>query len=563
LCFTGVSATHIRLIMHVNILLSSLVGILICTAPTLADQTYIVQSSTNWGIWQGWGTSLAWWGKVFGNRDDVSKIFFTTTSTTLNGQSIPGLGFNIVRYNAGACSSNTYQGSKMVKSTTIKPWRQMDGFWLDGTSTSPTSSSWNWSVDANQRMAMTKARDNGANIFELFSNSPMWWQCKNHNPSGASDGSENIMASSLQQHAYYMATIAKYAISNWGITFATVEPFNEPSGNWWTANGKQEGCNMKAATQSTIINYLRTELNNQGLSSMKIAASDETSVDQSASTWRALTTAAKDNVFRINLHGYQGTGGNRAAMYTLASSAGKVLWNSEYGENDATGVRLVTSLMLDLHRLHPTAWSYWQPLDAGGWGLIDANNDAATLGAVSQKYYAVAQFTRHIRQGMTILDGGSDTVVAALDSKNNKLIIVAVNLGAAQYLNFDLSAFSGVTNGATVPRWYTQLGSSGSRYVSSPTDTVISGMKFKSYFDTNVIQTFEVSLGAGTGGPTTTMKTTTTSATSSKPTTTTMSSGGGTVAQFGQCGGKDWAGGTVCVSPFTCKASNEYYSQCL
>ena len=493
-------------IMYISILLSSLVGILIYTVPTLADQTFTVKSSTNWGLWQGWGTSLAWWGKVFGNRDDVSKIFFTTSYSTLNGQSIPGLGLNIVRYNAGACSYNTYQGATMVKSTTIKPWRQMDGYWLDWASTSPTSSSWNWSVDSNQRMAMSKARDNGANIFELFSNSPMWWMCKNHNPSGASDGSENIMPSNLRQHALYMATVAKYASVNWGITFDTVEPFNEPSGTWWTANGKQEGCYMKAATQSTIINYLRTELNNQGLSSMNIAASDETSIDSASATWRSLTAAAISNVNRINVHGYQGTGGNRAALYNTAVSAGKALWNSEYGENDATGIRLVSSLMLDLRRLHPTAWSYWQVLDSGGWGLIDANNDAATLGAVSQKYYAVAQFSRHIRQGMTILDGGSDSVVAARDSKNGKLIIVAVNLSTTgQYFTFDLSAFAGVTNGATVPRWYTQLGSSGSRYVSAPSDTTISGLKFKSYFNPNVIQTFEVSIGSGNGGPTTSM----------------------------------------------------------
>ncbi|CZT03797.1 related to Endo-beta-1,6-galactanase [Rhynchosporium agropyri] len=483
--------------MYFNFFLSSLVGILIYIAPTLADQTYTVQSSTNWGIWEGWGTSLAWWGKVYGDRDDLSKIFFTTTSTTLNGASIPGLGLNIVRYNAGAGSSSTYQGKKMVKSTTIKPWRQLDGFWVNGNSTSPTSSSWDWSVDANQRMALTKARDNGANIFELFSNSPMWWQCKNQNPSGASDGSENILASSLQQHAYYLATIAKHAIANWGITFSTVEPFNEPSMIWWRANGKQEGSYMKPDTQSTIINYLRAELDKQGLSSMKIAASDETSVDQAAATWRALTTDARNNVYRINHHGYEGIGGNRAALYTLASSAGKALWNSEYGEKDSTGVQLVANVMLDLHRLHPTAWSYWQALDSGGWGLIDSDRDAATVGAVSSKYYALAHFTRHIRQGMKILDGGSDTVVAALDSKKNKLIIVAVNFGVAQYLNFDLSKFSGVTNGATVTRWSTQLGETGSRYILHPNDTILSGAKFRSFFSTNVIQTFEVSLGAG------------------------------------------------------------------
>ncbi|EUC55046.1 glycoside hydrolase family 61 protein [Rhizoctonia solani AG-3 Rhs1AP] len=37
----------------------------------------------------------------------------------------------------------------------------------------------------------------------------------------------------------------------------------------------------------------------------------------------------------------------------------------------------------------------------------------------------------------------------------------------------------------------------------------------------------------------------------------------GTVAQYGQCGGLTYTGPTTCVSPSTCKKSNDYYSQCL
>ncbi|KAF4611595.1 hypothetical protein D9613_003651 [Agrocybe pediades] len=58
--------------------------------------------------------------------------------------------------------------------------------------------------------------------------------------------------------------------------------------------------------------------------------------------------------------------------------------------------------------------------------------------------------------------------------------------------------------------------------------------------------------------------------TSSAPptTTSTPSSGGGgggsgTAAHYGQCGGIGWTGPTTCASPYTCQASNAYYSQCL
>ncbi|KAJ7131543.1 glycosyl hydrolase family 61-domain-containing protein [Mycena crocata] len=60
---------------------------------------------------------------------------------------------------------------------------------------------------------------------------------------------------------------------------------------------------------------------------------------------------------------------------------------------------------------------------------------------------------------------------------------------------------------------------------------------------------------------------TTAATTSTKATTTTSSSTGPTTGpaapQYGQCGGQGWTGATTCVSPFTCKATNQYYSQCL
>ncbi|KAF2787290.1 carbohydrate-binding module family 1 protein [Melanomma pulvis-pyrius CBS 109.77] len=36
-----------------------------------------------------------------------------------------------------------------------------------------------------------------------------------------------------------------------------------------------------------------------------------------------------------------------------------------------------------------------------------------------------------------------------------------------------------------------------------------------------------------------------------------------TVAKWGQCGGLNWTGGTVCASGSTCTKSNDYYSQCI
>ncbi|KAK7222780.1 hypothetical protein V2G26_010783 [Clonostachys chloroleuca] len=466
---------------------------LVVSSLTAADTTTTIDPKSNWGTWEGWGTSLAWWAAAFGARTDLADVFFTLGTTTVNGQSLPGLGFNIARYNAGACSTNTYNGSTMVVSPKMIPSRQIQGYWLNWASADPSSSSWDWSRDSNQRTMLRNARARGANILELFSNSPMWWMCNNHNPSGSDDGSsDNLQSWNYQQHAVYMAAIAKYASQNWGLTFQSVDPFNEPSASWWNGKtGTQEGCHFNVATQATVLGYLRSELDSRGLTGTLISASDETSYDAAVSTFNSLGSSALSMVNRINVHGYQYGDGRRDTLHSLASSAGKKLWNSEYGESDATGQRLVSNLMLDFRWLKPTAWVYWQVLDGGGWGVIDADNDALTIGSANQKYFALAQFTRHIRPGMVILDGGNSNTVAAYDSSARKLVIVAVNWDSAQYLNFDLSKFTqpGV-NGALVRRWSTQL-TSGNRYVAA-SDTYISGTKFWSYFSTGAVQTFEV-----------------------------------------------------------------------
>jgi len=55
----------------------------------------------------------------------------------------------------------------------------------------------------------------------------------------------------------------------------------------------------------------------------------------------------------------------------------------------------------------------------------------------------------------------------------------------------------------------------------------------------------------------------TTLVTSTKATTSAAGPSACTAAKWGQCGGQGWAGCTTCVSGTTCKASGQYYSQCL
>lgn len=464
-----------------------------------ADYSTTPNPATNWGTWEGWGTSLCWWANVFGTRDDVADMLFTRNTVSYGGQQLPGLGLTIVRFNAGACSWNAINGESMVASPNIPRYKQLEGYWLDWNSTDPASPSWNWSVDAEQRAMLRKARDRGANLFELFSNSPMWWMCINHNPSGAAGGGDNLQSWNYQQHARYLAIVAAYARDNWGVEFDSVDAFNEPAATWWTATGTQEGCHISPSIQQQIVQYLRSELDARGLSGTLVSASDESLYDQARSTWSAFPAAAKAAVGRVNVHGYQYEGGRRDLLYNDIRAAGKPLWQSEYGDGTGSGMRMATNLGLDIRWLHPTAWVYWQAIDGtAGWGFIRASfsstSKQGTLGVVEPKYWVCAQYSRHIRPGMRILDGGDVNTVAAYDAGARRLVLVTANFDTAQWVTYDLSRFTtvGGASGGTVRRWITVTDSGGERYGAHPADTVLSGKSFRSWFPARTVQTFEV-----------------------------------------------------------------------
>jgi galactan endo-1,6-beta-galactosidase len=326
---------------------------------------------------------------------------------------------------------------------------------------------------------------------ELFANSPMWWMCLNHNPSGASGGGNNLQSWNYRQHAVHLAETARHARDSWGVDFRTVEAFNEPSATWWTATGTQEGCHIDASIQRTVAQNLREELNSRGLTGVRVSASDESLFDQARTTWNSFDATTKSVVAQVNVHGYQYEGGRRDLLYGDVRSAGKVLWNSEYGDGDGTGLRMATNLCLDFRWLHPTAWVYWQVMDpSAGWGLVRYDGGSLQAGAVETKLYVLAQFTRHVRPGMRILGAGTDNVVAAYDATARRLVLAAVNPGAAQTITFDLSRFTTVPTG-TITRWTTVTSAGGDRYVRRA-DVTPSGKTVRLAFPAGSVQTLQL-----------------------------------------------------------------------
>lgn len=253
---------------------------------------------------------------------------------------------------------------------------------------------------------------------------------------------------------------------------------------------------MDTSVQAAVLPYMRSELDKRGLTGVKISASDETNYDTARSTWSAFSATTKSYVNQVNVHGYQGSGGRRDLLYTdVVKTSGKKLWNSETGDKDATGLTLASNLCLDFRWLHPTAWVYWQVMDpTTGWAMIAYDADTLQPTTVQTKYYVMAQFSRHIRPGMKILDTGVGYAAAALDTSARRLVIVAVNTStSAQTLTFDLSRFGTVTGGSggLVRRWNTHT-SGGSDLYTAHSDTYLDGTSVSVPFAAGAVQTLEV-----------------------------------------------------------------------
>jgi galactan endo-1,6-beta-galactosidase len=483
----------------------------------LDDITITVDPSraNDHGKWEGWGTSLCWWAAVpweTPNPKVIADLLFTTKdvipfqTTTHGSYDLPGLGMTIARYNAGASGPGMKEGK-------LYPRRKIAGFWTDRTKGDP--STWEWERDLQQIDMLRAAKERGANLFELFANSPMWWMCHTECPAGSLSGiKDNLKKAHYKDFAHYLVSIALYAKSTWGIEFKYIAPFNEPSSDWWKMSNNQEGCRFGHASQSVLLKELNdliaykmmTENSSQSfLRNLELAASDENQYDQAIDTWDSLDDAARATISKINVHGYQERGGERQMLYEQASSSGKRLWNSEYGDGDATGLSLAQNLNLDFHRLHPTAWVYWQALDSGAWGLVEANPKDRWAGHPNAKLFVLAHYSRHIRPGMRILhvECEDKNSVAAYSDDEKKLVLVSLNpWHVVHCLKYDLSRFQLTGDNAEVKCWSTDIDAAcvtcgkatrkPMAYIEEATNLIGTDLQFYHWFDSKTIKTFEI-----------------------------------------------------------------------
>jgi len=446
---------------------------------------------------EGWGSSICWWGNVVGNYsekacDSIVSLLFDTS----------GLGFTILRYNIG--------GGEPASHNHMGAGREIEGY------KTSESSNYDWSRDAAQRKIVLSAKsriDKKYFIAEAFSNSPPWWMTNSGCASGGKNGASNLKSDYYTAFADYLTDVVKHFNDEWGVTFRTIEPFNEPISDWWKENGGQEGCHFSRNEQMTLIRTLSDKLKEKNLTT-EIAASDETGYNETIDTYNAFNAATRSLISQINTHGYSGT--KRREICDAALRDKKRIWQSEldgsgaakpfdvwaHNHNDIVpGLDIAQRFMKDLKELQADAIIFWQAVESEqaqislnkNWGCIHADFNGGEKFHLTKKYYSVKQFTKFIRPGSTLLEISNPDVVAFVSESNDKLIIVQRNATDADVsYEYMLGNFKNVAEKASV--WRT---SASENFINTGTAAVSDGVAIKATSRKQSITTYIVDVQSG------------------------------------------------------------------
>jgi len=399
---------------------------------------------------EGWGVSLCWWANMCGKWSDskIDELIEWLVSPQ-------GLNYRIFRYNIGGGDDPLNRNCRphhMAKGKGIRA--EMEGF------KQFENQPYDWSRDAAQRRIMLKIKEKRPDaIFEAFSNSPPYYMTYSGCCAGnTSATSNNLKPEYYDDFAEYLVDVCKFYKDSFNIEFKTLEPFNEPVTNYWSANGSQEGCYFSTSAQIEFLKVLYPVLKKSGLNTM-ISASDETSTEQSLNSFKAYEQdkTVLNLIGQWNTHTYSADNKSRSTLREMANRHNKTLWMSEVGDG-GTGIRgnlkLARKLIDDIRYLKPEAWIDWQYVEENNdqWCTVIGNFRTQSYSKV-KNYYVRQQFSKYISQGYKFINVLSNQTLAAINPDKNILVIVLLNNREIKIThNIDLSLFKIKNEGIKMTR---------------------------------------------------------------------------------------------------------------
>jgi O-glycosyl hydrolase len=391
---------------------------------------------------EGWGSSLSWWANIVGGwpADELTELYAEITSPD-------ELNMNIFKYNIpGGDNHEQHSPSDYYWFNTFYGY-PTHFRWDSGdiTSYKPSAGApYDWSANANQRnvlLGLTALRDD--EILEAISYSPPYWMtvsgCSGGNGGGLVPGQptavlDNISSARIPEYADFLTDIVKHYHDNLGITFSYISPLNEPTTDYWTYGGGQEGCKVSTPLQMELIRSVYSNIQSKGMGSYTaVSAADDTNIDQTFGKLKAYGSAGDilPKLGRIATHSYSGT--QRSGVADIVAANNLNVWQTEVGGEDPGYLGMSEKIILDLKKMYATAWINWQIVSTDPrWGLytFDSNGlaglNSRTL-TKAKSYYGHKQFSKYIKRGYQIIRSTDDSSLAALSPDNSELVIIVIN----------------------------------------------------------------------------------------------------------------------------------------
>lgn len=469
---------------------------------------------------EGWGTSLVWFANATGGYPtEVRQKLFDAVF----GED--GLNLNIARYNIGG-------GNATDVPSYLRPGGAVPGWWNPDLGESDDqgeitsnyadrdryAAAWdgenpdhyNWDADQGQRWWLDALKDKITH-WEAFSNSPPYFLTQSGYVSGGINNatSEQLAPEDMAAFSSYLVNVVEELEKAHGITFDTLDPFNEPNTDYWqtripngatwpTSASRQEGAHIGPTRQDQMIKALAARLAEPGTTTdVSISAMDETNPSKFVQNWNGWSAESKGLVDQLNVHTY-GTG-DRLIVRDIAKASDKPLWMSEVegdwnggsGFNQTNidnGIGMATRIVDDLRELEPTAWVFWQPVEdlynmekveKLNWGSVfidfdcnadgnserriaDGDADPSCQVLTNSKFNTVRNFTHYIEPGDRLIPTDDTQTTAALTAEGDGVTLVHINSEASERtVQVDLSRFANIAPGATVTPIVTTESSAG------------------------------------------------------------------------------------------------------
>ncbi|KAF3935406.1 hypothetical protein ABW20_dc0103194 [Dactylellina cionopaga] len=392
-----------------------------------------------------------------------------------------------------------------------------------------------------------------------------------------------------QAYANFLVQYVKYYASI-GITVTHLGFLNEPD---YQPSYSQMQISSNAQEAIQFLPILYNTVQSAGLS-LKLTCCDAVGWPTQRTYTTALVNAgATQYLGTITGHAYSGD------LTSPITNTNLPKWNTEAGPLSdrfittwyssgaaAEGFTWANKLAVGVVNAGLSGYLFWEGFEnmqqQSAAHLVDTDGSKAIPNAI---LWAFAMWSRYIRPGAVRIGTTgsiSNVIIGAFKNTDGSIVVVFTNSGtSAQSAKVSFSGFTPVTAAAYVTNQgsnfqsTTSTLSGGAVTVSVPSRGVVTvkltgGSGGTTSLSTTAITTTAITTAITTTAITTTAITTTaitTTTTSSRTTTpvSVSSSTGSTCAQaqWAQCGGITWTGCKTCAGQFTCKALNDYYSQCL